>query len=130
MEHEAGGGAVVSGVQALRKGADVNALGVQLLDGPEPFREVPGQPSRTTPSAWEGRCAGSSLGSLRSTALARVNSLDMLAYPCRVPAKRTRREPSSRVSFPPVMGWMPRLPANRANSSAPQRLVSVSAREA
>ena len=44
VEHEAGRGAAVSGIQALRKGADVNAMGVQLLDGPEPLREVTRQP--------------------------------------------------------------------------------------
>ena len=38
------GGAAVSCVQALRKGTDVNALGVQLLDGPESLAQVPGQP--------------------------------------------------------------------------------------
>ena len=43
MQHEAGGGIVVPGVQALRQGADVDALGVQLLDGPEPLGQVPGQ---------------------------------------------------------------------------------------
>ena len=32
-----------AGGQALRKGADVNALGVQLLDGPEPLGQVPRQ---------------------------------------------------------------------------------------
>ena len=35
MEHETGGGAVVAGVQPLRQGADVDALVVKLLDGPE-----------------------------------------------------------------------------------------------
>ena len=43
MQHEPGRGAAVSGVQALRKGADVNPLGVQLLDGPQTLGEVPGQ---------------------------------------------------------------------------------------
>ena len=38
------------------------------------------------------------------------------------------REPSVRVSSPPVMGLIPRLPARRANSRAPQRLASVRAR--
>ena len=44
VEHELGGGAAVPGVQALGQGADVDALGVQLLDGPEPLREVTRQP--------------------------------------------------------------------------------------
>ena len=52
----------------------------------------------------------------------------MLAYPSLVMASIARREPSRRVSSPPVMGCMPRLPARRANSRAPHRLVSVRAR--
>ena len=36
-------GCVVPGVQAFGQGADVDALGVQLLDGPQAFGEVPGQ---------------------------------------------------------------------------------------
>ena len=43
MEHETGGGAVVAGVQPLRQGADVDALVMKLLDGPESLREVPRQ---------------------------------------------------------------------------------------
>ena len=52
----------------------------------------------------------------------------MLAYPCRVFASSARREPSLRVSSPPVMGLIPKLAASRANSSAPHRLASVRAR--
>ena len=46
----------------------------------------------------------------------------------RVLASSVMWEPSVRVSSPPVMGRMPRLLARRANSSAPQRFVSVKAR--
>ena len=52
----------------------------------------------------------------------------MLAYPTLVLASIARREPSSRVSSPPVTGCTPRLPARRANSRAPHRLVSVRAK--
>ena len=43
MQHEPVRGAVVPGVQAFGQGADVDALGVQFLDGPQAFGEVPGQ---------------------------------------------------------------------------------------
>ena len=60
---------------------------------------------------------------MRSTALARVKSLEIFEYPTRVFASSVKREPSVRVSSPPVMGCTPRLLASLANSSAPQRLV-------
>ena len=82
----------------------------------------------TTPSEWWGRYVGSSLGFLRLAALARVKRREMLEYPSRVWASRVRREPSVRVSSPPVMGRMPRSLASRANSRAPHRLVSVRAK--
>ena len=41
---EVGCGAVVPGVQALRQGADVDPLVVEILDGPQTLGEVPGQP--------------------------------------------------------------------------------------
>ena len=62
--------------------------------------------------------------------LARVNSRERLPYPFGgFLASSTSRVPSVRVSSPPVMGLMPRLPASRANSNAPHKLVSVRARE-
>ena len=93
------------------------------------FERRPSRPpvSRMTPSEWWDKSAGSSLGSLRSAALAVVKSREMLEYPARVFASSVRREPSVSVSSPPMMGRMSRLFASRANSSAPQRLVSVRA---
>ena len=43
----------------------------------------------------------------------------MLEYPARVWARRVRREPSVRVSSPPVMGRMPRLLARRGELQGP-----------
>ena len=56
-----------------------------------------------------------------------VKRREMLEYPCRVRASSVSLDPSVRVNSPPVMGWMPRLLASLANSSAPQRFVSVRA---
>ena len=43
VQHQAGGGTVVPGVQPLPHGADVYPLLVELLDGPESLAEVTGQ---------------------------------------------------------------------------------------